>query len=192
MNLVVQLITNIATDMNLKRSCIMINKKGVYKYIFTKRKKKFEPKFWENILPGDIIKIKENQEFPADVLILDVVSNNDHTCYVLGSQHEETNLPVLKKSCEGTQNKTGMRISNSQFIEQISGVVKFEYNYQGFFQGTFKLSNNPAAFNLSIENVATRGSYVCQTKAVICLVLNVGHDCIESIFKGNRISGINN
>jgi hypothetical protein len=48
------------------------------------------------------------------------------------------------------------------------------------------LSNNPAAFNLSIENIATRGSYLCNTKGVICLVLNVGLDCIESIFAGNK------
>jgi magnesium-transporting ATPase (P-type) len=53
--------------------------------MFSKKHKMFQSKFWEDIVPGDIIKIKENQEFPADVLLLDVISNADHNCYVLGS-----------------------------------------------------------------------------------------------------------
>jgi magnesium-transporting ATPase (P-type) len=102
LNIVVSAITNFFVDLNLKRSCIVINKKEVQKFTLSKNKKKFESKYWESIMPGDIIKIGENQEFPADVLILDVVSNMDHICYVLGSQHEETSLPALKKACEGT------------------------------------------------------------------------------------------
>ena len=101
-NILVSSITNLTVDLNLKRSCIVINKKEVQKFVFSNKKKKFESKYWETIMPGDIIKLTENQEFPADCLILDVVSNVDHSCYVLGSQHEETSLPVLKKACEGT------------------------------------------------------------------------------------------
>ena len=72
----------------------------------------------------------------------------------------------------------------TQFVDQISGLVKYEYNYDGFFSGTYKLNNNPAAFTLASENVAVRGSYLCNTKSVICLVLNVGEQCMGSIFKG--------
>lgn len=112
-------------------------------------------------MPGDIIKVYEDQEFPADVLILDAVSHLEHRCYVRGGINEDINIPTMKRSCEGTQNKTGMKISTSQFVDHISGLVKFEYNFSGFFNGTLKLNNNPAAFTVGIENVATRGSYLC-------------------------------
>ena len=61
-----------------------------------------------------MIKIQEAEEFPADVLILDYVSNgNDHKCYVRGGINEEISIPTLKKSCEGTYNKTGMKMTAS-------------------------------------------------------------------------------
>lgn len=39
----------------------------------------------------------------------------------------------------------------------ISGLVKFEYNYFGYITGSFKLSENPAAFEFDHENVVQRG-----------------------------------
>lgn len=84
-NIIVNGLMNIAVDLNLRKACNIINKKEVSKFIFTKKSKRFQSRNWENLMPGDIIKIKENEEFPADVLILDVVSNTDHTCYVFGS-----------------------------------------------------------------------------------------------------------
>jgi hypothetical protein len=51
-----------------------------------------------------------------------------------------------------------MKMSSRKFVEQISGSVKYEYNFNGYFTGSFKLKNNPAAFSLSLENVAVKGS----------------------------------
>jgi hypothetical protein len=53
-----------------------------------------------------------------------------------------------------------MKISISQFVEQITGIVKYEYSDSGHFQGMIKLINNPAAFKISVENLATRGAYL--------------------------------
>jgi len=39
----------------------------------------------------------------------------------------------------------------------ISGLVKFEYNYFGYIQGTFKINENPAAFEFDQDNVVHRG-----------------------------------
>lgn len=70
----------------------------------------------------------------------------------------------------------------------ISGLVKFEYNYFGYVQGSFKLSENPAAFEFDHENVAQRGQILMQTPMVLGLVLNVGDQCISSVYKDPYLS----
>jgi len=35
----------------------------------------------------------------------------------------------------------------------ISGFLKFEYNYFGYIQGSFKLNENPASMEFDHENV---------------------------------------
>lgn len=152
----------------------------------TQRKHKaFSARTWESLKPGDIIKIKENEEFPADVLILDSSNHsNDHKCYVSGGFTDDFNVPTLKKAHEGTQNKTGMKMAATKFVEQISGVVKYEYNYNGYFSGNIKLSNNPVALGVTLENVVVKGSYLCETKSVICLVLNVESQSMGNFDKG--------
>ena len=40
----------------------------------------------------------------------------------------------------------------------ISGFLKFEYNYFGYIQGTFKLNDNPASSEFDHENVVQRGA----------------------------------
>lgn len=129
---------------------------------------------WASLKPGDIIKVREDEEFPADVLILDSISSlNDHKCYVRGGYKDEFSTPTLKRACEGTYNRHGMKMSSTKFVEQISGTVKYEYNFLGYFNGNFRHNNHPAPFNLSMDNVVVKGSRLCLTKSVIVLVLNV-------------------
>ena len=78
----------------------------------------FESVTWESLRSGDIIIVKENELFPADVLILDSVnSSNDHKCYVRGGIHDSFNFPTPKKACEGTYNRPGMRMSSRKLVE---------------------------------------------------------------------------
>jgi hypothetical protein len=65
----------------------------------------------------------------------------------------------------------------------ISGILKFEYNYYGYVQGSFKLNENPSAIEFDNENVVQRGSVLTNTEKVTCLVLNVGNQCRGSVFK---------
>ena len=99
-------ILNFITDLKIKSECKSINERLVQKFVITKRKTKaFEAKSWESLRPGDVIKVLEDEEFPADVLILDSISsNNDHKCYVRGGVNDDFNIPTLKKACEGTYN----------------------------------------------------------------------------------------
>lgn len=65
----------------------------------------------------------------------------------------------------------------------ISGFLKYEYNYYGFIQGAFKLNDSPAAVEFNKNNVVKRGQILTQSTQVIGLVLNIGDQCMGSIFK---------
>ena len=65
----------------------------------------------------------------------------------------------------------------------ITGILKFEYNYFGYVQGSFKLNENPSAIEFDNENVVQRGSLLSNTERVTCLVLNVGNQCMGSVYK---------
>ena len=54
-------------------------------------------------------------------------------------------------------NKTGSYISDSTFVNQISGLIKWEYNHRGYIAGDFKQIENPAAFEILPENIVQRG-----------------------------------
>lgn len=56
----------------------------------------------------------------------------------------------------------------------MSGFMKYEYNYFGYIQGSFKLNESPAAVEFNSKNTVQRGQVLLQTKELICLVLNVG------------------
>ena len=104
LNIIIQAIINIIGDYKIKSACKAVNQRNVKKFVVTSKKTKdFVPRTWETLKPGDIIKIKENEEFPSDVLILDCINfNNDQKCFVRGGLTDEFNSPSLKKSHEGT------------------------------------------------------------------------------------------
>jgi magnesium-transporting ATPase (P-type) len=76
---------------------------------------------WEDFHVGDIIKVKNNNQIPADCLILDIkgtnTQNSDNVAYVKGGPHAHSGETEIKKSCQNTQIKTsGSRLSDSKFV----------------------------------------------------------------------------
>ena len=45
-------------------------------------------------------------------------------------------------------NKTGFLMTEAKFVDQISGLLKWEFNNFGFLSGSFKQNDNPAAFDV--------------------------------------------
>lgn len=124
----------------------------------------------------------KNQELPADVLILDIFGQqNEQTCYVTGGLLVDIQTPQLKRSHQGTSNKTSSRYKDSKLIEQITGTIKLE-NSAHSISGTLKLEENPSAFQITMDNIILRGSRISHTQdgqtQILCLVLNVGDQCI--------------
>jgi hypothetical protein len=92
-----------------------------------------------------------------------------------------------KKSCQNTQNKTGSRLSDSKFVQLLSGQIKWEYNSKGKYHGSLKLNENPAAFEFKGEHIVTRGSSLYMTEQIICMVLNIGDECYGSVMRERQI-----
>ena len=69
------------------------NKKAL---VYNSQMKSFEQKLWKEILIGDIIKVKEDEFFPADCILLNT-SEESNCCYIeTKSIDGETNLKFKK------------------------------------------------------------------------------------------------
>ena len=66
-------------------------------------------------------------------MILDIAGSKHaaQTCYQKGSLWDDAKTPSLRASYQGTMNKSEAYISDSKFVEQVSGLVRWEYNHHG-------------------------------------------------------------
>ena len=76
-------------------------------------------------------------------------------CYVTSGPFDDSTNIIQKKSYSAISNKAGSsQHSNEQHMsDMISGILKYEYNYFGYIQGSFKLNENPAAIDFDHDNV---------------------------------------
>jgi magnesium-transporting ATPase (P-type) len=168
-NIIGQAALNLFHDGKLKQASDRVNKLSCDKFVFTRRHKQFQQRPWDELNVGDIIKIKKNNQVPADCLILDIKSNNniqtpEPVCYVKGGRTAARGEAEIKKSCQNTQNKTGnSRLSDSKFVQLLSGQLKWEFSNKGKYHGSLKLNENPAAFEFKNEHVLFRGSSIYLT-----------------------------
>ena len=123
-------ILNLWKDKRLREAGNIVNSQPIEKFVVSRRHKSFKWSDWASIQIGDIIKVKNNQEMPCDALILNIVGSKheDQTCYMRGSMWDDSKQIHRKRSYQGTMNRTNSHISDSKFVSQISGLVKWEYN----------------------------------------------------------------
>lgn len=184
-------IRNLTFELRQRKITNKINNKMLEYLMITVKFKRFMPITWADIKPGYIIKVRSGQEFPADSLILDIQGANGSTaqkCYVTSGPFDDATGIIQKRSYVGTSNKTGSKQNAAHFAEMISGLLKFEYNYFGYIMGSFKLNENPASIEFDHENVVPRGALLTHSPEVICLVLNVGDQCMGSVYKDPKNS----
>lgn len=87
---------------------------------------------------------------------------------------------MLKRSYPGTSNRTGIKISDDRFITGVSGTLKWDFNQEGFFSGSFKQETSVTGTELTIENVVKRGCYFSHASQLIGIVISVGQRTIDS------------
>jgi hypothetical protein len=100
--------------------------------------------------------VYQEEEFPADVLILGTSDKKEHKCYVNVSGLTEENHLVVKYGFEDTCSIAGKEISPTEFQKMMDGVLKIEPPNSEFntFEGKFKLTTFPASKDINIDNIA--------------------------------------
>ncbi|CDK28965.1 unnamed protein product [Kuraishia capsulata CBS 1993] len=141
---------------------------------------KFENKFWKDVCVGDVIRVRNNEEIPADAVIL-ATSNAESDCYVETKNLDgETNLKH-KKALHCGQ---GLRYASD--FQRVQMAIETEppnanlYKFRAVVH--FNSFNGigsegvPDSEAINIDNILLRGSSLRNTKWALCLVLFTGSE----------------
>ena len=145
-------------------------------------KARFKPDYWKNIQVGDFVRIFDNDQLPADIVILST-SDPDGACYVETKNLDgETNLKVRHAL------QSGRKIRHSRHCEQADFVLESEpphsnlYKYSGVVHWTQKDASNPQDSGtemsepVGINNLLLRGCSLRNTEWVLGVVVYTGQE----------------
>lgn len=137
---------------------------------------KFGKDYWKNVKVGDVIRIHNNDEIPADVVLLST-SDSDGACYVeTKSLDGETNLKVRQSL------KCSFRIRNSRDVTRTKFWLESEgphtnlYSYQGNLKWIDPSDDEMRNEPVTINNTLLRGCTLRNTKWAMGLVVFTGND----------------
>lgn len=133
--------------------------------VFNPSSKQFAETAWKKIHVGDIVKLKNDEFIPADLLILHS-SDEKGTCYVETKNLDgETNLKIK------TANKDMQKMFGSDdSIANIGGEINCEGPNNAIykFEGMATVVGTSQAISLNVDNLLLRGSSLRNTESVYC------------------------
>lgn len=152
----------------------------------TPGKAKFKHDYWKNVRVGDFVRINNNDEIPADIVVM-ATSDTDGACYVETKNLDgETNLKIRQAL------KCGEGIRHSEDCERATFWIETEppqpnlYSFNGVAK--WPQYNSPlydpasgqdppiGCESISINNLLLRGCTLRNTKWVIGVVVFTGPD----------------
>lgn len=139
---------------------------------------KFARKYWKDVRVGDVLRIYNNDEIPADVAILST-SDEDNCCYVETKNLDgETNLKVRQALKYGADIKRADDLMKYDFEINSEGPHANLYTYQGNLRYQTGDEDNPGEKTepITINNILLRGCFLRNTKWVIGVVVFTGDD----------------
>lgn len=137
---------------------------------------KFAKDYWKNVKVGDIVRIHNNDEIPADVILLST-SDSDGACYVETKNLDgETNLKVRQSLKCSHRIRNSKEITRTKFWVESEGPHANLYSYQGNLKwidsSDGELKNEP----VNINNLLLRGCSLRNTKWAMGIVVFTGND----------------
>ncbi|KAH3682401.1 hypothetical protein WICPIJ_006626 [Wickerhamomyces pijperi] len=136
---------------------------------------KFQKSYWKDVSVGDIVRIQNNDEIPADIVLLST-SDSDNACYIETKGLDgETNLKVRQALKAGHLIKRATDLQRCKFWIESEGPHANLYNYQGNLKWNSDDSqtrNEP----ITINNMLLRGCSLRNTKWAIGVVVFTGDD----------------
>jgi phospholipid-translocating ATPase len=145
-------------------------------------KARFHQDFWKNVQVGDFVRIYNDDQIPADVVIL-ATSDPDGACYVETKNLDgETNLKVRHALRAGRSIKHARDCERCEFVIESEAPQPNLYQYSGAARWTQRNPKNPGgegqdmAEPISINNLLLRGCNLRNTEWVLGVVVFTGFD----------------
>ncbi|CRG93962.1 guanylyl cyclase beta, putative [Plasmodium gallinaceum] len=137
----------------------------------------FEKVMTKDIKVGNIIRVFEGDEFPADVVILYVKNN-------LNAVVDAFKIDGLfRKSIKYPVDKYKIDRDYLKMLSEINGVIRCELPNKNIFcfQGSFKLDKHPRSLFLSYENFALQSSILKGAEYIDAVVVYTGADTKKNL-----------
>ncbi|SCM24164.1 guanylyl cyclase beta [Plasmodium berghei] len=137
----------------------------------------FEKVMTKDIKVGNIIRVFQGEEFPADVVILYSKKNTNavvDSFKIDGLYNKSIKYPVEKYKIDRDYLK---------MLSEINGVIKCELPNKNVFcfQGTYKLDKHPRSLHLSYENFALQSSILKGAEYIDGVVVYTGADTKKNL-----------
>lgn len=137
---------------------------------------RFARDYWKSVKVGDIVRIHNNDEIPADIILLST-SDSDGGCYVETKNLDgETNLKVRQALKCSYKIKTSRDIARTRFWIESEGPHANLYSYQGNLKWKDSTNNELRNEPVTINNMLLRGCTLRNTKWAMGIVVFTGDD----------------
>ena len=151
-------------------------------YIYSNITNQFEKKKWRDIKLGDIIKVENNNQFPADLLLLSTSDENGISYVETKNIDGEINLKFRhanKSIHDLIYNNDESKLSHLKYVCITKPPNEFIYKfdatlYQTEIDGSIVDRNKFELFNIS--SLLLRGCTLRQTEYIIGVAIYVGHN----------------
>lgn len=145
-------------------------------------KARFHRDAWKNLVVGDFVRIYNDDELPADIIIL-ATSDPDGSCYVETKNLDgETNLKVRSALRCGRTLKHARDCERAQFMIDSEPPQPNLYKYNGAIKWRQQVPWDPKgglvekSEPISIDNMLLRGCNLRNTEWALGVVVFTGHD----------------
>ncbi|KAF5970853.1 phospholipid-translocating ATPase [Fusarium bulbicola] len=143
---------------------------------------RFQKDTWKSLVVGDFVRIYNDEELPADVIILST-SDPDGGCYVETKNLDgETNLKVRQALRCGRGLKHARDCERAEFVIESEGPQPNLYKYNGAIRWKQNvpgyLDDEPEDMTepITIDNLLLRGCNLRNTEWIVGVVVYTGHD----------------
>jgi phospholipid-translocating ATPase len=148
----------------------------------TAEKARFKRDYWKNVQVGDFVRIYNEEQIPADVVILST-SDPDGACYVETKNLDgETNLKVRQALRAGRKIRHARDCEKAEFVIDSEGPHPNLYQYSGAARWTQKTTDGSDAGGkemtepIGIGNLLLRGSSLKNTEWILGVVVFTGRE----------------
>ena len=139
--------------------------------LYKKETRTFETTQWKNVKVGDVVKVKEREFFPADLIVLSSTEVEGMFYVETKNLDGETNLKL-----KSVQKELIEYFSSEDFDTYLHGQINIEEPNNRIYKFDGNYDYNSHLIPLSNECVALRGMSLRNTEHVTGVVVYTGHD----------------